>query len=116
MDFISSPPKVDQFSTIMVVVDKFSIYATFIPLQGAAEETAVLFFKHIMKYWGLPHRDTRFTSIFWTELFKLMGSDLNMSSSHHLQSDGQTKRFNGFLEEDLRYFMSANKDCVRHFM
>ncbi|XP_021721483.1 uncharacterized protein LOC110689045 [Chenopodium quinoa] len=84
-----------------------------------AEETTSLFFKHIVKYWGLPQsiisdRDTRFTSIFWTELFRLIRSDLNMSSSHHRQSDGQTKRFNGLLEEYLRHFVSANqKDWVK---
>lgn len=44
----------------------------------------------------------------------MMGSDLNMSSSHYPQGDGQTERFNGLLEEYLRHFVSANqKDWVR---
>lgn len=121
MDFISGLPKVDQFCSAMVVVDRFSKYATFVPIHKTcgAEETAALFFKHIVKYWGLPKnivsdRDPRFTSIFWSELFQMMGSALNMSSSHHPQSDGQTERFNGLLEEYLRHFVSANqKDWVR---
>ncbi|KAL2226930.1 UNVERIFIED_CONTAM: hypothetical protein Sindi_2051700, partial [Sesamum indicum] len=32
--------------------------------------------------------DSRQTSIFWIELFKLLGSKLSMSSSYHSQSDG----------------------------
>ncbi|KAL0289007.1 UNVERIFIED_CONTAM: hypothetical protein Sradi_7082800 [Sesamum radiatum] len=33
-------------------------------------------------------------AFFWTELFKILGSRLSMSSSYHPQSDGQTERFN----------------------
>jgi hypothetical protein len=52
------------------------------------KEVAKLFFKHIVKYWGLPlnivsDRDARFTSKFWTTLFKLVGMKLLKSSSYH---------------------------------
>ncbi|KAK3000577.1 hypothetical protein RJ639_021987 [Escallonia herrerae] len=45
------------------------------------------------RYWGMPQdivsdRDSRFTGNFWTELFKLFGSQLSMSSSYHPESDG----------------------------
>ncbi|KAL4282484.1 hypothetical protein GQ457_16G016990 [Hibiscus cannabinus] len=90
MDFIIGLPKVDDFSSIMVVVDRFSKYATFIPASKVcpAEEAARLFLKNVVKYWGVPKtivsdRDTRFTGRFWTELFKLLGSDLNFSTSFH---------------------------------
>ncbi|KAK3031322.1 hypothetical protein RJ639_035228 [Escallonia herrerae] len=53
--------------------------------------------------------DSRFTGNFWTELFKLFGSQLSMSSSYHPKSDGQTERFNSMLEEYLRYFVSATQ-------
>ena len=39
-------------------------------------------------------RDTRFTSIFWKELQKLMGTKLLMSTVFHPQSDGATKHAN----------------------
>ncbi|KAL4298133.1 hypothetical protein GQ457_12G013670 [Hibiscus cannabinus] len=56
MDFIIGLPKVDDFSSIMVVVDRFSKYATFIPASKVcpAEEAARLFLKHVVKYWGVP--------------------------------------------------------------
>ncbi|KAI3451450.1 hypothetical protein Pfo_008115 [Paulownia fortunei] len=121
MDYISGLPKVGDLGTIIVVIDRFSKYATFIaaPENITAEGTAHLFFKHIVKYWGLPRdivsdRDSRFTGVFWTELFGLLGSKLNLSSSHHPQSDGQTERFNSMLEEYLRHFVSGNqKDWVK---
>ncbi|KAK2970043.1 hypothetical protein RJ640_014983 [Escallonia rubra] len=66
------------------------------------------------RYWGMPQdivsdRDSRFTGNFWTELFKLFGSQLSMSSSYHPESDGQMERFNSMLEEYLRHFVSATQ-------
>ncbi|KAK3021216.1 hypothetical protein RJ639_046635 [Escallonia herrerae] len=104
--FITGLPKVEDLGTILVVVDRFSKYASFIatPKYCSAEDTAQLFFKYVVKYWGMPQdivsdRDSRFTGNFWTELFKLLGSQLSMSSSYHPESDGQTERFNSMLED-----------------
>ena len=95
MDFIMALPKSEGFGSIMVVVDRFSKYATFIaaPTDCTAEEAAKLFLRNIVKLWGVPEsivsdRDPRFTRRFWTELFKLLGSDLDFSMSFHPQSDG----------------------------
>ena len=57
----------------------------------------------------ISDRDPRFTGSFWRELFKILGSQLNISSSYHPQTDGQTERFNGLLEEYLRHFVQANQ-------
>ena len=110
MDFIMALPKSEGFGSIMVVVDRFSKYATFIaaPTDCTAEEAAKLFLRNIVKLWGVPEsivsdRDPRFTGRFWTELFKLLGSDLNFSTSFHPQSDGQTERMNALLELYLRH-------------
>ncbi|KAI5652974.1 hypothetical protein M9H77_30161 [Catharanthus roseus] len=116
MDFITSLPKSEGFGSIIVVVDRFSKYATFIPAPTdcTAEETARLFLKNVVKLWGVPSnivsdRDPRFTGRFWTELFKLLGSDLNFPTSFHPQSDGQTERINALLELYLRHYVSANQ-------
>ncbi|CAL2247615.1 unnamed protein product [Prunus armeniaca] len=99
MDFIVSLPKSEGCGSILVVVDRFTKYATFIPAPADcnAEEAARLFMKHVVKYWGIPKsiisdRDTRFTGKLWTELFRLLGSQLNFSTSFHPQTDGQTER------------------------
>ncbi|GMJ06952.1 hypothetical protein HRI_004364400 [Hibiscus trionum] len=116
LDFIMSLPKVRDLGAVIVVVDRFSKYATFIPAPKycSAEETAQLVFKHVVKYWGVPQdivsdRDGRFTGKFWRELFRLLGSKLNLSSSYHPQTNGQTERFNALLEEYLRHFLQANQ-------
>ncbi|KAG8362701.1 hypothetical protein BUALT_BualtUnG0049300 [Buddleja alternifolia] len=78
------------------------------------EEAARAFFKNVVKYWGLPKsiisdRDPRFTGRLWTELFKLLGSELCFSTSFHPQTDGQTERVNALLECYLWHFVSANQ-------
>ena len=95
MDFIIGLPKSEDNGSIIVVVDKFSKYATCItaPTDCTAEETTRLFLKHVVKYWGLPKyiisdRDLRFTEKFWTKHFKLMGSKLYFSTSFHPQTNG----------------------------
>ena len=116
MDFIVGLPNVNGLSNIMVVVDRFSKYAVFIPASKVcpADEAARLFLKHVVKYFGVPKtiisdRDTRFTGRFWTELFKLLGSSLNFSTSVHPQTDGQTERVNALLEIYLRHYVSATQ-------
>ncbi|KAL2252782.1 UNVERIFIED_CONTAM: Transposon Tf2-12 polyprotein [Sesamum indicum] len=101
IDYISGLPKVGDLGSIIVVVDRLSKYATFIaaPKHVTTEGTAHLFFND---------RDSRFTGVFWTELFKILGTKLSMSSSYHPQSDGQTERFNSMLEEYLRHFLYFN--------
>ena len=77
------------------MVDNFSKYVVFIPMKipFGAEKTVEFFFKNIVKYWGMPlsigsDRDPRFIGRFWITLFKLVGTELLMSSSYHPQTDG----------------------------
>ena len=55
MDFITSLPKFDGFGTIMVMVERFSKYATFMLFTAGftAKKAARLFFKNLVKYWEL---------------------------------------------------------------
>ena len=52
MNFIMGFPKTDGFGSIMVVVDRFSKYGTFIPTtkECPIEEVARLFLKYMVKY------------------------------------------------------------------
>ncbi|KAH9670137.1 Endonuclease [Citrus sinensis] len=121
MDFISALPKSEGCGSIMVVVDRYSKYATFIaaPTDCKADEAARLFVKHIIKLWGVPKSivsdwDPRFTRCFWTELFKMLGTDLKFLTSFHPQTDGQTERINSLLEMYLRHYVSAHqRDWVK---
>ncbi|RAX29328.1 UNVERIFIED_CONTAM: hypothetical protein DQE83_28155 [Escherichia coli] len=78
-----------------MVVDRFSKYAVFMAAPHAcpADVAAELFFKNIVKYFGLPEdiisdRDARFTGRFWTSLFNALGSELKFSTANHPQTNG----------------------------
>ncbi|WVZ77328.1 LOW QUALITY PROTEIN: hypothetical protein U9M48_025207 [Paspalum notatum var. saurae] len=114
MDFIEGLPKSKNHDTILVVVDKLTKYAHFLPLTHpyTAFTVAQVFVNHIYKLHGMPKiiisdRDKVFTSNLWQELFKLTDTTLNMSSSYHPQTDGQTERLNQCLETYLRCMVQA---------
>jgi len=114
MDFIEGLPKSGKYNCILVVVDKFSRYAHFIPLSHpfSAATVAVAFMDHVYKLHGPPEqiisdRDRIFNSLFWRQLFQLSGTTLSMSSSYHPETDGQTERVNQCLEGYLRCFAHA---------
>jgi hypothetical protein len=52
-------------------------------------------------------RDKVFTSNFWKELFKLLDTQLCLSSSYHAQTDGQTEKVNRCFKVYLRYSISS---------
>ena len=98
MDFIEGLPRSGHANCILVVVDKFSKFAHFIPLLHpfTATPVAKIFLDNIYRLHGMPchiisDRDRIFPSSFWLELFKLAKTTLCMSLAYHPQSDGQTE-------------------------
>ena len=115
MDFISALPRSEGGGSIMVVVDCYSKYATFIavPTDCKADKATRLFIKHIVKLWVLKSilsdRDPRFIARFWTELFKILGTDLKFPTSFYPQTDGQIERINNLLEMYLQHYVSTHQ-------
>jgi len=98
MDFVEGLPKSDDYSVIVVVVDRLTKYAHFLPTKHpyTASMIAKLFLDTIVKLHGLPKtivsdRDPIFLSNFWKELFRIYQVKLAMSTAYHPQSDGQTE-------------------------
>jgi len=116
MDFITGLPKSGNNSVIMVVVDRLSKYTHFYALPHPFTPTLVAqdFMDQIFKLHGMPtsivsDHDLTFTGNFWQELFKLQGTQLQLSTSYHPQTDGQTEAVNKCLETYLRCFTSKKK-------
>ena len=94
MDFISRFPKVEGFGSVLVVVERFSKYAIFIPAPNECE-AAHIFFSNVVKHFGMledivSDQDTRFTSRLWVVLFMMWGTECKFSTTNHPQTDNQT--------------------------
>jgi len=103
----------------MVVVDHLSKYANFCPLPHPFTLTLIaqLSLDYIFKLHGVPtfsvsDRDPTFANTFWQESFKLQGTQLNMSTTYHPHSDGQTEVVKKYLETYLRCFVLDKKTPV----
>jgi hypothetical protein len=113
LNFIEGFPRVNGKTVILMVVDRFSKYAHFVPLGHPYTATTVAraFFNNIVRLHGMPtsvvsDRDPVFTAHFWKELFKLSGVQLRFSSAFHLQSDGQLEATNRIITMYLRCLAS----------
>ncbi|GJX07847.1 putative reverse transcriptase domain-containing protein [Tanacetum coccineum] len=85
---------------------------SWIPFHGKLREL-IMYESHKSKYsevvsrHGVPvsiisDRDSKFTSQFWKSLNKALGTQLDMSTAYHPQTDGQSERTNQTLEDMLR--------------
>jgi hypothetical protein len=113
MDFITKLPKTNkQHDSIMVVVDKLTKAAHFIPVNLTHKEANIVdvYMREISRLHGIPKtivsdRDPKFTSKFWKGLFNGFVTNLNFSTAYHLESDGQTERVNRVIEDMLRMYV-----------
>ena len=55
-------------------------------------------------------RDSRFTAAFWQFVFRSLGIRVIMYTSDHPETDGETERVNGVLEEILRGYIQSFTD------
>ena len=107
LDFVTALLKNQNLNdSIMVVVEKLSKAAHFIPVKTTYKDANIadIFLKQIFRLHGILKiiildRDPKFTSNFWRSFFKGLNTRLNFSSSFHPQTDGKTERVNQVLED-----------------
>jgi hypothetical protein len=120
LDFITQLPSsrigTKEYDAILVVVDRYTKIAKFIPTTTniSAPEFAALFHENIELKFGSPRgivsdRDTRITSKFWVEVCVYSLIKRRMSTAFHPQTDGQTEILNRILENYLRAYTNLEQ-------
>ncbi|KAD5960304.1 hypothetical protein E3N88_11776 [Mikania micrantha] len=94
---------------IWVIVDRLTKSAHFLAIREDynTNKLAKLYLDEIVSRHGVPisitaDRDSRFTSRVLQTFQKALGSQLNLSTAYHPQTDGQTERTIQTLEDMLR--------------
>nr|GEW69523.1 putative reverse transcriptase domain-containing protein [Tanacetum cinerariifolium] len=83
MDFVSGLPRTPSgYDSIWVIVDRLT--------------------KHGVHVSIISDRDSQFTSRFWETLQKALGTQLNLSTAYHPETDGQSERTIQTLKDMLR--------------
>ncbi|GJX72109.1 putative reverse transcriptase domain-containing protein [Tanacetum coccineum] len=110
MDVVTKLPKTPSVQdTIWVIVDQLTKSAHFLPMKetDSMEKLTRQYLKEVVSRHEVPiliisDRDSKFTSHFWKSLNKALGTQLDMSTAYHPQTDGQSERTIQTLEDILR--------------
>jgi len=109
MDFITGlPQSCKQYDSIWVIVDRMTKSAHFLPVKTthSAEDYAKLYFQEVVRLHGVPvsiiSDRVSFTAQFWKSFQKGLGSNVNLSTAFHPETDGQAERTIQTLEDMLR--------------
>jgi len=113
IDFAGPFNKSDGYTSILVIMDRFTSYSHLIPLKEAA--TSEKIFKKlnstIFDVHGLPlsivlDLDSRFTSKFWSQMMKSLGIQVWMANQYHYQMNGPVEHRIGTLKQVMRNFVN----------
>ena len=117
MDFIEKLPSSSGFDTILVIVDRLTKQAIFIPTHDTitSAELARLFVIHVFSKHGVPShvtsdRGSEFVSHFFQSLGTALDMRLHFTSGYHPEGDGQTECTNQTLEQYLHVYCNYQQD------
>ncbi|GJV37769.1 putative reverse transcriptase domain-containing protein [Tanacetum coccineum] len=123
MDFFIKLPKTSQgYDTIWVIVDRLTKSTIFTPMRETdlMDKVARIYLKEVVTRHGIPvsiicDRDPRFASNFWRSLQNALGTNLDMSTTYHPQTDRKSERTIQTLEDMLCAFViDFGKGWVNH--
>ena len=100
MDFVGGLPRTSSgYNAIWIIVDRLTKTAHFLPIKKtySTDKFGRLYFNQIVSLHGVPvsivsDREATFTSVFWQELNKALGTRLDFSTAFHPQTDSQSER------------------------
>ncbi|GJU29953.1 putative reverse transcriptase domain-containing protein [Tanacetum coccineum] len=98
-----------RHDSIWVIIDRLTKSAYFLPMckDYKMDRLARLYLNEIVARHDVPisiisDRDSRFTSRFWRSMQEALGTQLDMSTTYHLQTDCQSERTIQTLEDMFR--------------
>jgi hypothetical protein len=105
-----------RHNAILVIVDKLTKSSHFILVRDTYDITDVarVFVSEVIRFHGIPKniisdRDYGFTCRFWTSLQSTLGTQLNLITTCHPETDGKTERVNQVMEDMLRMYVMDNQ-------
>ncbi|WMV19371.1 hypothetical protein MTR67_012756 [Solanum verrucosum] len=110
MDFITGLPfSFKRHDFIWVIIDRLPKSANFLPDKSisTAEEYAKLYVREVILFHGTPlsiisYRGAQFTAHFWRSFQKSLGTQVNIRTAFHPQTDDQAERTIQTLKDMLR--------------
>nr|GEV87835.1 putative reverse transcriptase domain, ribonuclease H-like domain, aspartic peptidase domain protein [Tanacetum cinerariifolium] len=123
MDFVTKLPKTsNEHDTIWVIVDRLTKSVHFIPTRETKSMGTLtwLYIKEIISHHEVPisiilDRDSHFTYRFWQSLQNALGNQLDMSTTYHPETDGQSERTIQTFKDMLRaYAIDFSKGWEKH--
>src|SRR5260370_5715002 len=116
LDLITGLPQSLNLDVILVVVDKLTKYAVYIPTVTmlSQEGFATLFIDYIVQRFGLPlemiaDRDACWAKSFWASITRHLSLQVLLSTLHHPQHDGQMECQNQTLEIALHPYVTGSQ-------
>ncbi|MBW0532742.1 hypothetical protein O181_072457 [Austropuccinia psidii MF-1] len=123
MDWVTGlvPGGKENFNACLIIVDRFSKSMRCLPChkKDTAMNTALLFWNNIISTCGVSNiiisdRDPKFPFEIWTNLYDMLGTKLEFSTSYHPQTVGSAKRMIQKMEDILRRFCAYGMEYKDH--
>jgi hypothetical protein len=110
MDFVSGLPRSQEgYDSVWVIVDRLTKSAHFLPVKVTYGfvKLAEIYVNEIVRLHGVPisivfDRGPQFTSRVWVKFQEALGTNVQLSTAFHPQTDGQSERTIQILEDMLR--------------
>jgi hypothetical protein len=117
MDYIEQLLENNGYNSILVIVDRITKQAIFIPCYGTdkAIDLAKHYLKHVFSKHSVPFsitsdRGKLFVSEVWKEVCAMLDIKSALSTAYHFETDGQTERTNQILEQYLQCYVTYLQD------
>ncbi|MBW0582301.1 hypothetical protein O181_122016 [Austropuccinia psidii MF-1] len=111
MDWVTGlvPGGKANYNASLIIVDIFSKRMRCLPChkEDKAMDSSLPFWNNIISTFGVPkiiigHRDPKFTSESWTNLYDILGTKLAFSTVYHPQTDGLAERMIQTMEDIVK--------------